>query len=221
VRLHPVITIVNESTIIDDAAVERAIIALQHQITYHFEPHWNAGASLLFEPTPNPKTWNLFVLDDSDQAGALGYHDFDPGRPVGRVFAKTDLKYGLSWTVTASHELLEMLADPDVSRCYQTANQRFHALEVGDPVEADEDGYEIDGVLVSDFILPTWFGQGETGRLDYRGLLAKPLELRPGGYASIWQGGGWHSVDARGIERKPDADDSPRYRDRGEASWSS
>jgi len=49
------------------------------------------------------------ILDDSDQAGALGYHDLtSDGLPIGKVFAASDLKAGTSWTVTASHELLEM-----------------------------------------------------------------------------------------------------------------
>lgn len=215
------IAVTNQSTILSDEDVAAAVAALQHQVTYHFEPHWNEGASLLFEPAVHPDTWNVVILDDSDQAGALGYHDFDPGHPVAKVFAKTDQHYGLSWTVTASHEVLEMLADPDVSRAYQTGNARFHALEVGDPVEADADGYAINGVLVSDFILPAWFGQGEAGPVDYCRRLSEPLSLRPGGYASVWQGGGWHQVDARGAERPLADDDSPRWRDRGKASWSS
>ena len=32
------------------------------------------------------------------------------GLPLGKVFAKTDQQYGEKWTGTASHELLEMLA---------------------------------------------------------------------------------------------------------------
>jgi hypothetical protein len=126
--------------------------------------------------------------------------------------------------VTASHELLEMLADPDISRCYQTSNSRFHALEVGDPVEADDDGYDVYGLRMSNFILPSWFGQNgvpANGRFDYRGLLDKPLSLRPDGYASWWEGGSWHQVDAFGRKRPLTDDDSPRWRDRNQASWSS
>jgi hypothetical protein len=37
------------------------------------------------------------------------------GFPIGKVFAASDLKAGTSWTVTASHELLEMLGDPNIN----------------------------------------------------------------------------------------------------------
>src|SRR6266571_4314023 len=62
-------------------------------------------------------SWWLVILDTSDVADALGYHDFTPaGRPIGKVFAQSDIMDNLEWTVTASHELLEMLADPDIVR---------------------------------------------------------------------------------------------------------
>ena len=55
-------------------------------------------------------------LDDSDQASALGYHDMtSEGLPLGKVFGTTNLKFGTNWTVTASHELLEMLGDPSIN----------------------------------------------------------------------------------------------------------
>ncbi len=51
--------------------------------------------------------WWIIVSDNSDQAGAGGYHDLtDEGKPLGKVFAKTDMQSGSSWTVAFSHELL-------------------------------------------------------------------------------------------------------------------
>jgi hypothetical protein len=138
-----------------------------------------------------------------------------------KIFVATDLQYGALPSVTASHELLEALADPDISRAYQTGNARFHALEVGDPVEADSDGYQIYGLQMSNFILPAWFGQNgvpSDGRYDRQHQLTAPLSLRSGGYASYWQGGAWHQVDARGAERALTEDDSPRWRDRNQAA---
>ena len=80
---------------------------------------------------------------------------------MGKVFAGTDLKYGYTWSVTASHELLEMLADPNINltvlvQSSDTAG-KLYAYEVCDTCEADENGYEIDGVLLSDFVFPSWF----------------------------------------------------------------
>ena len=102
--------------------------------------------------------WQISVTDNPDQAGALGYHELTSrGTPLGKVFAGLDLQSGASWTVTLSHELLEMLADPWINWCAQGANGKIYALEVCDAVEADKLGYDIDGVLVSDFITPSWF----------------------------------------------------------------
>jgi hypothetical protein len=43
-------------------------------------------------------------------------HDTTPdGLPLGKVFAGTDKAFGTQWTVTASHELLEMLGDPAIN----------------------------------------------------------------------------------------------------------
>lgn len=60
-------------------------------------------------------SWWLGIFDDSDVPGALGYHDVtNEGLPLGKVFAGTDIKYEANWTVALSHELLEMLADPEI-----------------------------------------------------------------------------------------------------------
>jgi hypothetical protein len=109
----------NKSTVLMDAQVQAAIPALQQQVSYHFKPYWNEGARLVFVPSgsvPPIGSWLLSILDDSDQAGALGYHEVtSDNTPLLKVFAKTDQENGLSWTVTASHEVLEAIADPWVS----------------------------------------------------------------------------------------------------------
>ncbi len=91
--------------------------------------------------------------------------------------------------MTASHELLEMLGDPevnDVKGIYASPNGqgRLYACEMCDPVEADALGYTINGVQVSDFILPSYFLDGEPGPFDFKGHLSGPLTLAPGGYQS-------------------------------------
>ena len=65
------------------------------------------------------------MTDNPDQAGALGYHEItSQGTPLGKVFAKLDLQSGASWTVTLSHELLEMLADPWINWCAHGQRQQ-------------------------------------------------------------------------------------------------
>jgi len=83
--------------------------------------------------------------------------------------------------VTLSHELLEMLADPWINWCAQGSDGRIYALEVCDAVESDSLGYKIDGVLVSDFITPSWFEPTQADRIDFKKRVSRPMELAPGG----------------------------------------
>jgi hypothetical protein len=217
------IYITNVSTVLTDAQVKGWFPALRIY-SHHIRSYWRSAEEvLIFGKPPTPVAWQIIVADDSDQAGALGYHDYAPGgRPYGYVFAKTDLDAGYSVTVTLSHEVAEMIMDPYVQRSEQTGNLRFHALELGDPVEADELGYEIDGVLVSDFITPAWFVPGHPGPIfDHRRHCSAPLQVLPGGYAYIWDPTtGWQGFDHAGKARRPrelpDRTRLQRYaRDRG------
>jgi hypothetical protein len=141
--------------------------------------------------------WQISVIDDPDQAGALGYHEMTVhGEPLGKVFARLDMQSGASWTVTLSHELLEMLADPWVNWCAEGSDGRVYALEVCDAVEADALGYEIDGVLVSDFITPSWFEPTAADRVDFKRHISKPLQLASGGYISVLGAKGWTQIAA-------------------------
>src|SRR5512135_775495 len=112
------IAVINASTAVSDDEVRTAAAALQIQVRRDFAPAWGIDADLTVVPrgeTPEAGAWWLVILDTSDSAGALGYHDLTPeGLPLAKVFAQSALKLGFQWTITASHELLEMLADPDV-----------------------------------------------------------------------------------------------------------
>ena len=99
---------------------------------------WGIDATLNFVQqgaSPPAGTWWLTILDNSDQAGSLGYHDLtNEGLPLGRVFAGSDMVNGNNWTVTASHELLEMLIDPDINRAVfiqdETGAGKLYAYEI-------------------------------------------------------------------------------------------
>jgi len=206
----PQISVINESTVLTDAEVTPVVIALQQQVTNDFRPIWGIDAELKLIPqgTPAPAgTWWLVILDDSDQAGALGYHDLTPdGLPMGKIFAASDLKAGDSWSVTASHELLEMLADPNINLTVfvQNANTTgtLYAYEVCDACEDDSFGYTINNVLVSDFVYPAWFEnfreEGST-QFDRQNQIKDPLQLLTGGYIgvfSVTDGTGWQQQTA-------------------------
>jgi hypothetical protein len=199
----PVIAITNASSCLTDTQVSAAIPALQRQVSLDFKAYWDVDCQLTFlsksEALPT-EWWQISVTDNPDQAGALGYHELTSrGTPLGKVFAGLDLQSGGSWTVTLSHELLEMLADPWINWCAQGSDGKVYALEVCDAVEADVLGYEIEGVLVSDFITPSWFEPTEADRVDFKQRIAKPFELASGGYISVLdETGGWTQIAAQG-----------------------
>ncbi len=192
------VQIVNKSTVLSDNYISSAVPSLQKQVSEHFAPVWGIDASLSFcKETPDVDAWVLGIFDDSDQAGALGYHDLTKaGLPMGKVFARTDLTCGSSCTVTISHELLEMLADPYINRAVQVGTD-WWAVEVGDPVEDDKFGYEIDGFLVSDFVYPSWFKMQDSPSAvyDYNKIVSKPLRILIGGYQMVYsQTKGWTQI---------------------------
>jgi hypothetical protein len=211
-RKYVNIAVINESTVVKDSDALACVDALQIQVSRDFAPAWGGiDAHLMFIPrtnppmAPAPNQWQLVILDDSDQADALGYHELTAsGLPLGKVFAKSDLDAGYSWTVTASHELLEMLADPNINDVAELDNAdgtiTFYAHEVCDAVEADDLGYEIDGVLLSDFVTPSWFVSGETGAVDFMHRVSNPFQIAPGGYISVLQipssAAGWTQITA-------------------------
>lgn len=189
-RIH--IDIINESTVCTDEEVRRIVSALQIQVSEHFYPVWGTDAYLTFIPKghqPYAAHWWVAVLDNSDQAGALGYHDLTTdGLPLGKIFAGTDKQYGYKVSVTASHEVLEMLEDPYINLTAQMSDNLFYAYEVCDACEADNLGYLISGITVSDFVHPAWFETGtNVKRFDQMNHLTGPCPtLDPGGYIGYY-----------------------------------
>jgi hypothetical protein len=212
----PTIAIINQSTVLQTADVEAAVHAVQIQLNRDFAPAWGLTANLKMINSlaeVGQFDWLMGVLDDSDQAGALGYHTMaDSGQPVGKIFARTDLQNDLSWTVTLSHEILEMVGDPYItaSMFNQTSNTggRLYAFEVADPCEADESGYNIDGILVSDFVYHAWFEAWRAAgsiKFDFTNTLNAPLAIGSDGYASVFpipNKRGWLQVYANKIGKR-------------------
>lgn len=135
-------------------------------------------------------------------ADALGYHEDDAnGVPVGYVFAATTMQAGDHWEATFSHEALEQLADPGCNggrMCLFNRKPAFVDFEVCDAVENDE--YLINGINVSNFVLPSWWqSAGLPGqKFDLLGNLLAPLSLSPGGYFGYTTNGKtWNDVFGR------------------------
>jgi len=186
------IAILNQSTALTDAQVAAVLPALQIQVTNHFAPAWGRGATIMKVGAMRPAAWQLVFLDNADQANALGYHDLTAqGLPLGKVFVKTTMQSGQNWTITASHELLEMLGDPDINLAAEVDNagapSKFLAYEACDPCEGDQYGYPITAkgfapVIVSDFILPSYFMVNGQAPFDFQKNITKPFQILTDGY---------------------------------------
>jgi hypothetical protein len=141
---------------------------------------------------PSKGAWQLVLLDD--RSIDCGYHDLtDEGLPLGKVFVKEASACPSGWTSTASHELLELLANPDTTFGVmvedRSAGQRVYSYEVCDACQDDRFTYEIDGQAMSDFVYPAWFEPwhaARSTRFDHAGHLRRPFEVPRGCYASFF-----------------------------------
>lgn len=182
---------VNESTVFSDSEVIRVMDALQIQANRDLENGWGFGKDVVCEfmtyDKANPKEMTMVMLDNSDQAGALGYHQVTSANaPLAKNFVGTDLMYGYRPSVTMSHEFLEMLVDPQAGWKIMSPDMlRDYMIEVCDACEADEFSYPINGVDVSDFVLPPWFdmpARSAPVRYDFCGHISAPFQVLDGGY---------------------------------------
>jgi len=223
----------NESTVVSDAAFLNAMPAFQRQVTEQFCPVWGIDAKLTFYAkgtTPPKNSWRLSLADTSDQAGALGYHLTTLGVPYGYVFCKSDIDAGLEWSVTYTHELLELLADPYVMCVVDIPSRgggRFNrggtllAQEVADAPEQDQFASVLPGadgkpIKLTDWVTPAWFGteppsqgyEGCKGLYDFGGFINQQFQILTGGYIGVrrYQGAAaWSTVQGQMIttDEKP------------------
>jgi hypothetical protein len=216
---------------VTDADLQCAIRAVNRQIKEDFEPYWGFGARLRLEGRSGRRRRGL---DQADMRGdavlylrdvarirdAEGYHaqNFE-GIPYGFVFLELSQMLKEPWTTTLSHEALELLADPEANLLVQGPHPAhpkrrvFHWFEMCDAVQ--DESYKIDGVHVSNFVLPLYFTSADErgGRNDFLGTVrdSKTLQsfsVNPGGYVGFFdptlrKGGkdDTYSADERARER--------------------
>jgi hypothetical protein len=190
----PTIVVVNQAKAGLGVNLDALVAALQVQVDRDFTPRWGILCKVVRAQSIPKGAWAIVILDDPDEPNAAGYHDLTPdGLPLSKVFVATG-----DVSVTASHELLEMLVDPAINcGCQQADQKTWVALEVCDAVE--ETTYKIDGVTVSNFVLPSYFEpfrKANSDKFDYLGLVKKPFQILKGGYLPVFKNGRWTQVFA-------------------------
>jgi len=193
-RGWPTIVIVNHSDNVTRARLSLAVRAIQKQVDRDFFSVWGWRAKLSLR-TKVSKGLMSVVLRNRDRSGSgdEGYHVDDDGIPSAVVFTHGNGGHDQEVFATLSHEVLEMIADPALNlyaSAYRTFRGRRHrafvGIEVCDPVQ--DCLYEIDGIQVSDFVVPEWFeSERKAGSLkfSFKGNVSAPLQHAKGGYMDV------------------------------------
>jgi hypothetical protein len=191
--------LVDKTGKLDPDLVHAAAAALNIQVMRDLPQFWNVQATVQY--LPNPKkipvgVWPVFLVAKLPP-GEGGVHLDKKNQPYSLVIGTPQSN---DWTIDASHETLEMLIDPSGNRLQtstavkiagkgvQDAPGQFQYLvEACDPCEANQYGYTIQGIAVSDFITPHYYDPVSTGgtRYSFAGHIDRPRQLLPGGYISF------------------------------------
>jgi hypothetical protein len=220
------ISIVNHSNgQVGDDELQGVIRAINRQISEDFAPYWGMSATLRLEgrSVQQPDLVQMpdmrgdaviYLWDEADVAGALGYHRRNHrGIPYGFVFTGIARLLDEPWSVSLSHEVLEIIGDPETNLLVMGPHPTeerivFHWFEMCDAVQAER--YLIDGIAVSNFLLPLYFtgtrAADEVGaRNDFLGRVQEGRTLgsfgiNPGGYIGFYdpQTGNHETCFARG-----------------------
>ncbi len=186
--MHTQLALVSETKALGVSELTRVSAALQKQVLRDLAPIWGFVASVdAFADLDDVPTgyWPVIVLDNIPFP-ASGIHLDQDGQP----FALVQLTN--RWTLTASHEVLEMLVDPlgdkfTPSQSIKPDQGRVNYLvEVCDPSEAFEFSYTVNGIRVSDFYTPAFFDplSARSVRYSFTGDITEPKQVLRGGYLS-------------------------------------
>jgi hypothetical protein len=207
--------LVSEINEVSASELTRISAALQKQALRDFGPIWEVQATVdpfvRLEDVPLGY-WPIIVEQDIGFPGAAGIHLDKDGQPFALV------QHSNSWSLTASHECLEMLADPFGDRLVagdsikEDQGRVEYLVEVCDPSEAQEFAYLVNGVLVSDFYTPQFFDNAPAAgvRYSFTGAIQAPRQVLRGGYLS------WHDpVSDHWWQQTWFRGDEPAFRDLG------
>lgn len=212
----PTIACFNRATVPLGVDFDALIEAMQEYVTSFVAPVWGTPAILVKTTGFQPGAWAMVFLDDADQPGALAYHDLTPdGLPVSKVFVKTTLNDGQLVSVSASHELVEMLVDPAINMMTSGPDPKtIYAYESADPVE--ELDFPVKDIPMSDFVYPAYFEvfrKPKSVQFDQMDQVRKPFQILKGGYQIIFKKGKYTQVfGSKGKEKRFGKEDRRGHR---------
>jgi hypothetical protein len=204
------VVIVDRTHSIDPTLLHNAALALNSQAAQDLTQYWSGiTANVSSAPTLSavPQgAWPVFLVK-SLPPGEGGFHMDKRNQPYAKVIASPDDE---SWTIDASHEIIEMLVDPYGNRMQSSqaiaisgndvvdsSGTFSYLVEACDPCEANNYAYDIAGIAVSDFITPNYYDASSTPNTLYsfKGNITRPRQMLPGGYISYIQpDGSWNQI---------------------------
>ena len=186
------VALLAETKQISASELNRVAAALSKQVVRDFGPLWGIHATVnsftRLEDVPIGY-WPIIVEDDIHTPGAAGVHEDKKHQPFALV------QYSRSWSLTASHECLEMLADPFGNRLIAGQSPKKgqgrvqFLVEVCDPPEDARFSYTVNSEMVSDFITPHFYDPVKSVGVRYSdtGAVTAPRQVLPGGYMSWYE----------------------------------
>jgi hypothetical protein len=201
----PTITCFNQAKTDPQVDFDDLIAAMQNYVDKFIAPVWGTPAKLIKTSGFQKGAWAMVLLDDADQANALAYHDLTPdGLPISKVFVKSTLDDKQLVSVSASHELVEMLVDPAINLMTTGPDAKvIYAYESADPVE--ETSFAVNGLQMSNFVYPAYFENFHAAgsvRFDQMNKIRKPFQILSGGYQIIFKNGKWSQVFGSEAKKK-------------------
>jgi hypothetical protein len=203
--LIPTISCFNKAVTPLGVNLDSLITAMQAYVDKFVAPVWGTPANLTKTTGFVPNTWAMVFLDNADTPGALAYHDLTPdGLPLSKIFVKTTIDDGELVSVSASHELVEMLVDPAINLMTTGPDPKAtYAYESADPVEALT--FNVNGIPMSDFVYPSYFEifrKPNSVPFDQLKKVTKPFQILSGGYQIVFKKGKWSQVFASETKKK-------------------
>jgi hypothetical protein len=187
------IAIINQSDNLSPEDIEKATAAVQKQVTVDFTPVWDITAvvSAFSSLASMPNGYWPVVIRDEIGINQPGAHVSGDGQ---KPFALV-LFTGHKWTITLSHEVLELLVDPFGTTRRTGPSPRDgegdveFLAEICDPCQSNECAYLVNGdQFVSDFVFPSYYNGFGMGKYSQMGSVTSPREVLSQGYVT------WHNL---------------------------
>jgi hypothetical protein len=182
------LALIAETAKITPAELASVTGAIQKQLTRDLAPVWGVTATITSFPALEdaPADYLPVLVSDDYSIPTLGLHILVDQQPCALI------KHTDTWSLSVSHEVLELCVDPTGTRTMagpapdDDGTKVQYLVEVCDPSEAKEFAYSIDGRMVSDFYLPSFFDAAPMPgrRYSFSGAITIPREVLLGGYIS-------------------------------------